>query len=154
MARPVAEVSITGYAELRRALAKLEPELVPELRDGMKQAADVVSAEASRRLSSAVASNSRRKRPARSEGLAAASIRAVSSGNTIYVKAGGARTAYYGWLDYGGDLKPQGRRRNRQSRPFLKKGRFLYPAIAAKSGEMIRQAEQAFDNATRKAGLG
>lgn len=153
MARPVAEVSITGYAELRRALARLEPELVPELRGGMKRAADVAAAEAARRLTSAVSGNGARKRPARSRGRAAASVRAVSSGNTIYLKAGGARVPYYGWLDFGGDLKPQGRRRNRQSRPFLKKGRFLYPAIAAKSGEAIRLAEHAFDNATRKAGL-
>ena len=145
---------MTGYAELRRSLSRLAPELVPELREGMKYAAEVAAKDAANRLTAAVASNNPRKRPARSTGRAAASIRALSSGNVIYLAAGTAgRVPYYGWLDFGGDLKPKGRRKNRQTRPFLKRGRFLYPAADATAGIALTRAEIAMSAAISKAGL-
>ena len=152
MARPVADVSIQGYAELRRALAKLEPELVPELRDGMKRAADVAGDKARRLL---VADVARRptKRPRRSNGAAAASIRATSAGNIIYLNAGRASVPYYGWLDFGGDLKPNGGRHNLQHREFLKRGRYLYPAIDATRQDFINEAQRAIASARQKAGF-
>jgi hypothetical protein len=99
-----------------------------------------------------VAADARSRVPSRG-GKAAASIRARSGGNTVYIRAGGARVPYYGWLDFGGTLKPKGRRYNTQVRPRIQGGRFIYPAIEAKQSLLIKKAEEAFESAKRKAGF-
>lgn len=130
--------------------------LLPELREGMKDAADIVVAD----IVSKVPSNT---------GRARASVRSVSSGNTIYVKAGGARVPYFGWLDFGGKL-PDKRPRNAKAlswagashpsaraegatRAKLGDGRYVYPAIRRKTPQVIEAAALAFDQAAQRAGL-
>lgn len=138
--RQTVGVQIHGLAEVRRGLRLIDPELQKEFRVEMKGVAEIIAADARSRV------------PSRS-GKAAASIRARSGGNTVFIRAGGARVPYYGWLDFGGTLKPTGRRRNTIRRPKVQGGRFIYPAIEAKQTVLIQRAEQAFDKAKRKAGF-
>lgn len=73
------------------------------------------------------------------EGTARNSIRVVSSGNWLYVKGGGSRVPYYGWLEFGGILGPSGGRRNTQVRPRVKSGRFIRPAVYANSDVLVER---------------
>lgn len=86
-------------------------------------------------------------------GDARSSVRVVSRGNSIVVAAGSARAPYYGWLDFGGTLRPTGRRRNTITRPRVKGGRYLFPAIKANESRIVRDAEIAFEVAKRKVGF-
>lgn len=134
------KIETTGIRELRKALRDTDPELVKEFRREFKAVAEIVAADA------------RSTMPARS-GRARGSVRAVSGGNTVYVKGGKATVPYYGWLDFGGVLRPSGRRRGTQFRPVLGDGRYLYPAIRRNRDRLIKAAEATFDRAARKVGL-
>jgi HK97 gp10 family phage protein len=108
------QTHITGLNELRRELRKLsgEGEWLKEMRDVNKAAADVIVREAKRRA------------PHKSGKLAGA-IRSTSAGARARVVSGKAAVQYarvieFGWP--GHNIEPQ---------PHL------YPAVAAKSGEMI-----------------
>lgn len=92
-------------------------------------------------------------RPSRSKGTAAASIRILANSRGVAIVGGKARVPYYGWLDFGGDLKPVGNRKNMQKRKFLKRGRAMYPAIDKHRWLITGVAEQAMENNNQKAGL-
>ena len=127
-------VYVQNLAEVRKYLRKLHPDLVPVLRNELKTA-----------VSSSVIPNIRQRVPKRT-GRAQGNIRAQSKGNSIVVVAGTGRVAYFGWLDFGGDLKGRGRAKNQKiSRPFLTKGRYVYPGIAATEPKIVQAAGQAVD---------
>jgi hypothetical protein len=105
----------------------------------------------------------------RQTGRAAASVRSVSSGNTIFIKGGGARVPYFGWLEFGGQL-PRRRPRNKRalmwsgaahpvasaqgpSLPKVREGRYIRPTITRRMPEIVEAAAEATDEAARKAGL-
>lgn len=134
------QIYVTGLRELRRDLGRVEPELRRGFNQELKTVADIVVRDAKSRV------------PVRT-GRARDSIRSVSGGNTIYIKAGKARVPYYGWLDFGGVLEHIGGRRNRQVRRKKKYGRFIYPAIAANERQIVRAAERVFNRARRRANL-
>ena len=131
-----AEFNVTGLRELRSALNKLDKSIAGELRTGLKEAAGVVARDAARAVP-------------RRTGRAAASVRPVSRGNTIFVQGGGARVPYYGWLEFGGRV---GRNRS-VSRPKVRNGRYIRPAVARNEREIVEKAADAFRSAARKAGL-
>lgn len=133
-------VNITGLRELRAGLRKVDRAVLKDLRIDLKRAADLIAADARRRV------------PVRT-GRARASIRSVAGGNTIYIAGGKKKVPYYGWLDFGGTLGPVGRRRNTQHRPKLSEGRYIYPAISAKNRELIEAADRAFRRAARRGGI-
>jgi len=135
-----ARVEIKGLKELRRDLGRVEPELKKGFNQELKTVADVVVRDARSRV------------PVRT-GAARDSIRAVSGGNAIFIKAGKARVPYYGWLDFGGVLERIGGRRNTQRRRKKKHGRYIYPAIAANERQLVRAAQKVFDRARRRANL-
>lgn len=151
-----AEINVTGLAELRRALRKIDASILPELRDGLKGAADIVVRDVQGRM------------PKRS-GRAAGSVRSVASGNTIYVKGGGAKVPYFGWLEFGGQLPGHHYRTKRAmwwpgaahpvahaegaSLPKVPDGRYIRPTIKRRERDIVEAAGDAFDNAARKAGL-
>ena len=127
-------VYVTGLKELRRDLRKVAPELLPLLRDELKKAVDT-----------SVVPRARAKMP-RVTGAAQDSVRAVSGGNTVYVRAGGAKVPYFGWLDFGGQLLNRGRNRSQTiARPVIKGGRYLYPAIGESSAALAEAAGKASD---------
>lgn len=127
-------VYVTNLAEVRKYLRKIHPTLVPVLRNELKTAIDTYTVPQIR------------NRVPRRTGNAAANVRSRSGGNTLYIVAGTAKARYFGWLDFGGTLKGRGRGRNQTiSRPILRKGRYVYPGIAASSGALVRGAGKAVD---------
>jgi len=127
-------------------LRRVAPELGPELTRRLKGAGERVVRDAQRRVRSSTTSG-------RSKGRAAGSIRVTSSGGKVYINGGKKSLPYYGWLDFGGVLQPKGRRRNRQYRPVLKKGRYIYPAIDANRARILEAVTDAVDDTMRDAGL-
>jgi len=153
----VAAVHVTGLRELRAALRKIDKSIAGELRDGLKRAIDTtIVPEARSRI------NSR-------SGKAAKSIRAVSGGNTLYIKGGGARVPYYGWLEFGGKLpgkRPQSKKAlmwggAKHPSAFAKgavrskvaEGRYIKPSVEHNIPALVESAGDAFDSARLKAGL-
>lgn len=152
MATKIAEVNVTGLRELRTATRRLEPTMVPVLRDELKGVVRTATLGAvKRRIASDLRSPTVRKK--RQSGRLLDSVRVTSGGNTIYIVGGKAKVPYYGWRDFGGVLKPVGRRRNTQVRPFLKRGRYIYPAIDETSAALVDAAGDAFDKAARRLGF-
>lgn len=133
-------VGVEGLAELRRALHDVDKALPKKLRTRFKKIGDEVAAEARQHV------------PVKT-GRAQASIRSGASGTTAYVAGGKASVPYYGWLEYGGVLKPTGGRHNTIRRPRKNQGRYLYPAIDKKRGQIEREARAAFEDAAREVGF-
>jgi hypothetical protein len=127
-------VYVQNLGEVRKYLRKLHPDLVPVLRNDLKSAVTAI-----------VVPNIRARVPKRT-GRAQGNIRAVSKGNSIVIVAGTGKVAYFGWLDFGGELKGRGRAKNQTiTRPFLTKGRYVYPGIAATEPRIVQAAGQAVD---------
>ena len=108
-------IKIDGLAQFSRALRQIDKDAPKELRIVGNIAADVVAGRA-------------RSRVARKTGRAQRSIKASSTRTLSRVKGGGPRQPYYPWLDFGGRV---GRKRS-ITRKFIKSGRYIYPAYAAK----------------------
>lgn len=142
--KPDGAVRVDGLRELRRDVRRVSPELVPLLRNNLKRAGDSVVSSARRRLRSSI------RNQGRSDGSTEGTLRVTSGGNVIYIKGGNAGHPHYGWLDFGGQLKPIGGRRNLQSRPKIKKGRYIYPAIAENNRQIADGVKQAVEASLRR----
>ena len=139
------QVRVEGLAQLRKRLAAVEDiEGRAELRAGLKDAADLVAADAKGRV------------PKRS-GRAAASIRPGVSGNRAYVAGGRKTVPYYGWLDFGSRSPISGRARS--VGPWAKtgqgpgRGRFIYPAFDAKRAQVVGAVDDAMTDILRRESL-
>lgn len=135
-ADPGVAIYVSNLAEVRRALRKYAPDLLPVLRNNIKGA-----------ITGTVVPRVKEKVPRRSD-RAADSVRSTASGNTFYIVAGNASAPYFGWLDFGGHLRAQGGRRNDQFRPVIKRGRYVYPAAAESQPELASAVERAVDRTT------
>jgi hypothetical protein len=133
-------VRVEGLKELRRALGRIDKSLQKSLRGRLKNVGDKVAALA------------RSKMPSRS-GKARSSVKAGVSGNNAYVQGGRKSVPYVPWLDYGGTLRPTGRRRGTQHRLVVRKGRYLYPAIDEMRPDIEDGAVKAFEETKRELGL-
>lgn len=146
-----AEVVVSGLKEVRTGLRKLAPELLPELRDELKQVGAKVVTDAKRRAPVG------RQTWDRHPGAARDAIRVVSGGNTVYIVGGKKKVPYFGWLDFGGTLKATGKKRpartNTQVRPLFQRGRMIYPAIDENEHHIMQGALAALDHARDKAGI-
>lgn len=134
-------IAVEGLVELRKAL--LEAGGLPlqkKLRARFLKIGQEVAAEAKTHV------------PVKT-GRARDSIRAGASGTTAYVAGGKSTVSYYGWLEYGGVLKPTGNRRNTISRPRKPGGRYLYPAIEKKRDRIQSEALEAFRDSAREVGF-
>lgn len=114
-------VTVTGLREVQRTLAALNDVTgQATVKSAFLDAADLVAVRA------------RAKVPSLS-GRAAASIRAGATSRGGYVKGGGGRVPYYGWLDFGTRNPRKGNRRKvgpwSGSGKGPKEGRFIYPAL-------------------------
>ncbi len=134
-----AELVVTGLSETRRNLKRVDIELPKQLGKELKAVAEIVVTDAKSRT------------PVRS-GRARDSLR-VTGGATVYINGGKAAVPYYAWLDFGGNLTAVGGRRNTQIRPFLKRGRLIYPAIDRNKAKVRAAAERAVADARRAADL-
>jgi HK97 gp10 family phage protein len=139
------EIRVEGLAALRRDLKRAEQiDARNDLRDGLKNAADIVAREAKSRV------------PTRS-GAARDSIRATAGGNRAFVVGGKARVPYYGWLDFGTRTPRTGNSRSvgpwAGSGKGPEKGRFIYQALDAKERQVVEAVEEAVSTALRKVDL-
>jgi hypothetical protein len=141
----VAAIDVVGLAELRKAFKDYgEIEKSSELRDGLKAAAGIVASDAKRR---AGVFSSR----------AAATLRATAGGNKAYVVGGKGSLPWYGWADFGSRNPVSGQPRSvgpwAHSGKGPTGGRFIYPAFAAKRGEVNDAVNDAVDNVSGKLGF-
>lgn len=104
-----APIKVEGLKELQRTLGRLSKDAQKEVRAVNKSAAQIVADEAASRA------------PVRT-GRLKRSIRALGQSRGATVKAGGARVPYAGWIEFGGRIP-------RAVRPFIREGRFLFPAL-------------------------
>ena len=134
------QVYVTNLRETRQFLRKFAPDLIPVLRDELKMSVEKTTIPAIKKSI-----------PVKT-GAARDSVRAVSGGNIIFIKAGNARAKYYGWLDFGGNLTGRGPGRNQTiSRPLVQGGRYIYPGIASTSAQLVEAAGRAVDQIIQKA---
>lgn len=138
-------VRVDGLAELRRDLRRAERvDELRQLRDGLRDAADIVATEARSRV------------PVRS-GAARDSIRGTAGGNRAFVVGGRARVPYYGWLDFGSRQPQRGNPRSvgpwAGSGTGPRQGRFIYAAIEAKDHQIAEAVEEAVTAALRSLDL-
>jgi hypothetical protein len=97
-----------------------------------------------------VVSEARPNVPVRS-GRLAASLKPLSTqraGRVAYGTAG--RVPYAGWVEFGGQTGRPGT----PPRPFVKGGRFLFPAAERQRDPVFRDLERGLSDLIRRAGLG
>lgn len=125
MANP--EIRVLGLAELRRDLKRLGAQWPKELAKANNRAAEVVAAEARRRAPAG---------PHQGGGSVTAitqSIRATKAQRSASVSFGGPRSPHAAPTEFGGTLP----RHASRSRTTVRQRAFLYPAIAAKTDEVV-----------------
>ena len=133
MAEPI---RIDGLAAFSRNLKKISDDAPKKLRLALNEAADVVVADAVRRV------------PRRS-GRAAASVKARSTRTAVRISGGGNRAPYYPWLDFGGRT---GRKRSVR-RAFLPDGRYIYAAYFDKQPQFEQVLVRSLVDLVEGAGL-
>jgi hypothetical protein len=129
-------IKITGLAEFNRDLRKLDAELPKVLRLAHNEAAQLIVDYA-------------RPRVPTKTGRAAASIKAKSTRTETRVSGGSKRASYYPWLDFGGRVGPK----RSVHRPFIKQGRYLYPALGANYDKFVALLEEKLIDVARQAGV-
>ena len=126
-------IRVEGIREVADALKGIDVKLQKELREGMKQAAEIVAAEA------------RRNVPSRT-GKAASSVKAKGTNKGAGIAFGGSKAPYYPFLDFGGSTgrghEPGKANSGAVKRPIVEGGRYVYPAIAAKGDEVREVVDQ------------
>ena len=132
-----ARVEIDGLKEFQGSLRAMEAGLPKQLRTVLNAAADVV-------LDAA-----RPDVPTKS-GRARASMKARSSQRAARIAVGGKKAPYYPWLDFGGEGKRKGRP---AARPFLRKGRYVYPALDRTHDQVTEVMAQGLTDLAKSAGL-
>jgi hypothetical protein len=129
-------IRIHGLREFQQALRQMDGESQKQLRVALNTAAGLVVTGASRRV------------PVRT-GAARASLRTQSSQREARVAGGSRKAPYYGWLDFGGRIG----RDKATRRPFVRSGRYIYPAYAANRQGVERALNVALVDLARMAGL-
>lgn len=132
-------IKIDGLTQFAKRIKQVDTELPKMLRKTLNVVAGVV------------VDATRPNIPSRS-GKARASVKAASLRDAVRVKAGGTKAPWYPWLDYGGEGRIKGRP---PKRPFIKSGRYLYPAYFKKrdSGELLELANKGLLEVVEAAGL-
>lgn len=147
-------VHVTGLIELQRALKQMDGESQKQLRLVLNSVAATVAQGAARRV------------PSRT-GRARASLREQSSQREARVVGGSKKAPYYGWLDFGGTVGKgrvaggakkkaggaTGGHEGSVKRPFIKTGRYIYPAYAANRESIVKALADGLATLVRNAGL-
>lgn len=129
-------IKITGLRDLQAALKAADGETQKQLRVVLNSVSATVAQGAARRVP-------------RKTGRAAATLRAMSSQREAKVMGGSKKAPYYGWLDFGGHVG----RKHHTRRPFIKGGRYMYPAYAANRDTIIKALEKGLRDVATGAGL-
>lgn len=129
-------IRVEGLAEFNRQLRKLDNDLPKALRLAHNEAAQLVVDYAKPRVPSKT-------------GRAAGTVKAKSTRTESRVSGGSKRVPWYAWLDFGGRVGPK----RSVKRPFIKQGRYLYPALSANRDEFAALLEQSLTDVARQAGI-
>lgn len=130
-------IRIDGLKEFQRALKDMDRQLPKQIRLILNDATALVIDWARPRIPTAT-------------GRAKASVKARSSQREARVAIGGNRAPYMPWLDFGGQGKAPGRP---PARPFIRKGRYLYPGLEATRDEVTEKMSAGLADLGRSAGL-
>jgi len=132
-------ITIDGLSDFRKALKDVDGELAKLMRVALNEAAE------------AVAQRVRPQFPHRL-GYARKSVRASSTQKASRVRIGGTKRAKHpAWLDFGGRVG----RKHSVSRPFKRKGRYLFPTYEKmkNSDELTEILDNGLQRLARQAGL-
>lgn len=135
-----AYLEIEGLTALNRALRDLDPELQKALRRSLRE----VATKARDRVRAVMPSRS---------GKARGSVRVGATSTSAYLQSGKAQVPYVPWLDFGGYLRPSGKRRGTQYRDIIRRGRYLYPTLDRMQPEITREVVDSVRTAARRVGL-
>jgi len=130
-------IRLDGMKEFQRALRDMDRGLPKQVRLILNEATALVIDYARPRIPSV-------------SGRAKGSVKARSSQREARVAIGGSRAPYMPWLDFGGEGKRKGRP---PARPFIKKGRYLYPGLEATRDEVTAKMSEGLVALGRSAGL-
>ncbi|OLF07756.1 hypothetical protein BLA60_25850 [Actinophytocola xinjiangensis] len=129
-------IRVRGLAEFNRNLRKINSDLPKALRLAHNEGAEFIAGEA------------RPQVPSRS-GRAKATVKARSTRTASRVQGGSKRVPYYPWLDFGGRVGPG----KAVSRPYIKQGRYIYPALGANYKRLAEILTDALIDVARQAGV-
>lgn len=124
--------------ELQAALRKVESKLPRELRIVFNEAAKHVAQRAAPQV------------PHRTGRLASMVKPASTQRQGIVAYTSPTRVPYAGFIEFGGAVG----RNNSVKRPFIRRGRFLFPAAEAERNPVMRTLEKELGDLIRSAGLG
>ncbi|NIJ10628.1 hypothetical protein FHU38_000972 [Saccharomonospora amisosensis] len=132
-------VKIEGLKEFVANLKKIDGELPKAVRLAGNEAAGLVVSTAKKSVPLG---------PSRG-GHARNSIKAKSTRTEARVQGGGKRFAYYPWLDFGG----RAGRNRKVRRPFIREGRYIFPAYSQHADEVVGRYVEALVDVARQAGI-
>jgi hypothetical protein len=130
-------IKIDGIREFQRSLREVDAGLPKQLRIILNGAVGLVIDWAVPRIP-------------RRTGRAAGSVKAKSSQREARIGIGGRRAPYMPWLDFGGEGRVAGRP---AARPFIKRGRYLYPGLDATRDDVTAVMERGMVDLAESAGL-
>ena len=142
---------LTGLRETVAGFRQMDAQLPKHLRIRFKAVADLVVGRVQQRMPF-------------SSGEAAHSLKPVAGSLYAGIQrpAGGSpwrgvKADYYPWLDFGGSVgrgkSPNTPWSGSTKRLFIKGGRYLYPAIAESSADIVKAADAAIADTAREAGF-
>lgn len=131
------KIQIGGLAQLNRGLKAIDAEAPKQLRIALNEGAGLL------------VDRTRPKIPAVS-GAARRSLVARSTRTSARVRVGGKRSAYFPWLDFGGEGRIKGRPSKRE---FIKEGRYVYPTLREIRPEIENQLKKSITAVIRNVGL-
>lgn len=135
-------VRVYGLREFRAAVLRLYSDMPDVVDDAARESAELVARSAR---------NGFPVGPGRN-GHARDTINATRKGDGWSVQGGGAGFPYYPWLDFGGTINEKWAP-NVTTRPFFKKGRFIYPAYERNRPQITRIMSRALERHAEADGL-
>ena len=133
------EIHVSGLREFNRNLRAIDRDAPKGLRKAGNDAAALVVKAAKPRVPTGPSAG----------GHALSSVRASSTRTAARVSEGSKRFPYMAWLDFGGRV---GRNRS-VHRPFVKRGRYLWPAFVDERPAVQSELERALIVVARAAGV-
>jgi hypothetical protein len=138
------KVEVRGIRELNRAFRAVDTDLSKELKSAFRAVAEHVVGIAQQRM------------PYKSGG-AVKSVKPRASSTGAGIAFGGNAAPYEPWLDFGGSTgrghKPKVAGSGAIKRPFIKEGRYVYPAISESKDYTMDEVGKAIDSIARGAGF-
>jgi hypothetical protein len=133
------EIHVSGLREFQRGLKGIDKNAPKGLRTAGNEAAGIVVKEAKPRV----------PQGPNKGGHALSSVRASSTRTAARVSGGSKKFPYYAWLDFGGRVG----RNNSVHRPFVKEGRYIWPAFVDKRPQVQDELHKALVEVARAAGV-